>query len=114
MEEWDSGKVRPLEERIMPFLNSGKCENLAFSLPEIMKGLGYQVKRNDQCGMVHITNVKNALENLVKEGKAEKKPIKDIVGEETYYRATPIKEIRITWAKKTELNEDKGATGTSQ
>ena len=92
-EEWDSGKVRPLEERITSFLNNGKCENLAFSLPEIMKGLGYKVKRNDQCGMVHMTNVKNALDNLVKEGKIEKKTIKEITGEETYYKTTKPQKI---------------------
>jgi hypothetical protein len=113
MEQWDSGKVRSLEERIMSFLKSGKYENLAFSLPEIMKVLGYKVKKNDPYGMVHMTNVRNALENLVKEGKVEKKAIKEVTGEETYYKITPIKEIRIIWDKKTESNEDKGATGTS-
>ena len=111
MEQWDSGKVRSLEERIMSFLRSGKCENLAFSLPEIMNVLGYKVKKNDPYGMVHMTNVKNALDNLVKEGKVEKKTIKEIIGEETYYKIMPINYKIVFGDELTESKEDKGVSG---
>jgi hypothetical protein len=39
--EWDSGKVQPLEDRIMAFLNSKEKLNFAFNLLDIMNGLGY-------------------------------------------------------------------------
>ena len=43
--EWDSGKVYPVEDRIMSFLNKEGNVNRAFNLVSIMEGLGYLVTK---------------------------------------------------------------------
>jgi len=42
-DEWDSGEVHPLEDRIMSFLNNKQNVNFAHNLLDIMNGLGYRV-----------------------------------------------------------------------
>ena len=42
-DEWNSGKVNSLEDRIMTFLNNEENMNLALNLLDIMNGLGYRV-----------------------------------------------------------------------
>ena len=113
MEEWNSGKVRSIEERIISFLNKGDDENFAFSLPEIMKGLGFKVKKNDPHGMVHFTNVKNALDNLVKNGRVEEKTVKEIIGEEIYYKIIPKQYEIVFGDSSTESRKDKSITEKS-
>ena len=45
-EEWDSGKVHPVEYRIMSFLNKKENMNRAFNLVNIMEGLGYWLQKS--------------------------------------------------------------------
>jgi len=84
-DEWDSGKVRPLEDRIMSFLNKKDGVNVAFSLVSIMNGLGYEVTK-DTKGYELAAQVRKALDKLVEEKKIEKKIIKETMGEEAYYK----------------------------
>ena len=85
-DEWDSGEIRPLEDRIMSFLNNKEEKHLSFNLLDIMNGLGYRVT-SDPLSMKRNLEVRKTLESLVKDMKIEKKTIKEIVGEETYYRS---------------------------
>jgi hypothetical protein len=85
-DEWDSGKVHPLEDRIMSFLNNKGNMHLSFNLLDIMNVLGYRVT-SDPLSIRRNLEVRKALENLVKDMKIEKKTIKEIIGEETYYRS---------------------------
>jgi len=84
-DEWDSGKVRPLEDRIMSFLNKKDGVNCAFSLVSIMNGLGYEVTK-DTKGYELAAQVRKSLDKLVEEKKIEKKVIKETMGEEAYYK----------------------------
>jgi len=84
-DEWDSGKVRPLEDRIMSFLNKKDGVNVAFSLVSIMNGLGYEVTK-DTKGYELAAQVRKSLDKLVEEKKIEKKIIKETMGEEAYYK----------------------------
>ena len=85
-DEWDSGEIHPLEERIMSFLNNKVEKHLSFNLLDIMNGLGYRVT-SDPLSIRRNLEVRKTLESLVKEMKIEKKTIKEIIGEETYYRS---------------------------
>jgi len=90
--EWDSGKVYSLEERIMSFLNKKENINYAFSVADIMKGLGYKVK-DDAISLSHASDVKKALDNLIKERQVEKKEIKGLLGMVTYCR--PVRSVHV-------------------
>jgi hypothetical protein len=85
-DEWDSGKVRPLEDRIMSFLNKKDGVNCAFSLVSIMNGLGYEVTKEEKSFEL-ATQVRKTLDKLVEEKKIEKKIIKETIGQEPYYKA---------------------------
>ncbi len=85
-DEWDSGKVYPVEDRIMSFLNKKDNVNRAFNLVNIMEGLGYLVTKEPMSYELAI-HVRKGLDKLVEEKKIEKKVIKETVGEETYYRS---------------------------
>jgi hypothetical protein len=90
-DEWDSGKVRPLEDRIVSFLNKKEGMNVAFSLVSIMNGLGYDLTKETKSYEL-AAQVRKALDKLVEEKKIEKKIIKETIGEEAYYktvRSTP-------------------------
>ena len=84
-DEWDSGKVRPLEDRIMSFLNKKDGVNCAFSLVSIMNGLGYEVTKEEKSFEL-ATQVRKTLDKLVEEKKIEKKIIKETIGQEPYYK----------------------------
>ena len=84
--EWDSGKVYPVEDRIMSFLNKKDNVNRAFNLVNIMEGLGYLVTKEPISYELAI-QVRKGLDKLVEEKKIEKKVIKETIGEETYYKA---------------------------
>ncbi|MGA2682798.1 MAG: hypothetical protein ABSF44_13480 [Candidatus Bathyarchaeia archaeon] len=85
-DEWDSGEVHSLEDRIMSFLNNKGNMHLSFNLLDIMNGLGYRVT-SDPLSIRRNLEVRKALEILVKDMKIEKKTIKEIIDEETYYRS---------------------------
>jgi hypothetical protein len=85
-DEWDSGKTRPLEERIMSFLNRKGNENYAFSIQEIIRGLGYKVKTTEPSYFGLLFNAKKTLDNLIKDGKVEEKKVTGVSGEDFYYR----------------------------
>ena len=84
-DEWDSGKVRPLEDRIMSFLNKEDGVNCAFSLVSIMIGLGYEVTKETKSYEL-AAQVRKVLDKLVEEKRIEKKIIKETIGEEAYYK----------------------------
>jgi hypothetical protein len=83
--EWDSGKVYPVEDRIMSFLNKEGNVNRAFNLVSIMEGLGYLVNKEPISYDLAI-HVRKALDELVEAKKIERKRIKQTIGEELYYR----------------------------
>jgi hypothetical protein len=84
-DEWNSGKVYPIEDRIMSFLNKKDNMNRALNLADIMKGLGYKITKEPISFSLAI-QVRNALDKLAEEKKIEKKVIKETIGEETYYK----------------------------
>ncbi len=84
-DEWDSGKVRPLEDRIMSFLNKKDGLNCAFSPASIMNGLGYEVTKEEKSFEL-ATQVRKTLDKLVEEKKIEKKIIGETIGQEPYYK----------------------------
>ena len=84
-EEWDSGKVHPVEDRIMSFLNKKDNMTIAFNLVSIMEGLGYLVTKEPISYELAI-QLRKALDKLTEEKKIEKKVIKETIGEEIYYR----------------------------
>ena len=88
-EEWDSGKVYPVEDRIMSFLNKKDNVNRAFNLVSIMEGLGYLVTKEPISYELAI-QVRKALDKLAEEKKIEKKVIKETIGEEPYYRTVQV------------------------
>jgi hypothetical protein len=83
--EWDSGKVYPVEDRIMSFLNKKDNVNRAFNLVSIMEGLGYLVTKEPISYELAI-QVRKALDELVEAKKIERKKIKETIGEEPYYK----------------------------
>ncbi len=83
--EWDSGKVYPVEDRIMSFLNKKDNVNRAFNLVSIMEGLGYLVTKEPISYELAI-QVRKALDELVEAKKIERKRIKETIGEEPYYK----------------------------
>ena len=83
--EWDSGKVYPVEDRIMTFLNKKDNLNRAFNLVSIMEGLGYLVTKEPISYDLAI-QVRKALDELVETKKIERKRIKETIGEELYYK----------------------------
>ena len=83
--EWDSGRVYPVEDRIMSFLNKKDNLNRAFNLVSIMEGLGYLVTKEPISYELAI-QVRKALDKLAEEKKIEKKVIKETIGEEPYYK----------------------------
>jgi hypothetical protein len=87
--EWVSGKVYPVEDRIMSFLNKKDNMNRAFDLVSIMEGLGYLVTKEPISYELAI-QVRKALDKLAEEKKIEKKVIKETIGEELYYRTVQI------------------------
>ena len=87
--EWDSGKVRPLEDRIMSFLNKKDGVNCAFSLASIMNGLGYEVTKEEKSFEL-ATQVRKTLDKLVEEKKIEKKVIRETIGQEPFYKIVQL------------------------
>jgi hypothetical protein len=85
--EWNSGKVHSLERRIMDFLNRSENVDRAFSLQEIIRGLGYEMKIDDPFHLITKSDVQRALDNLVKHKYVEEKKIEGIMGKEIYYRS---------------------------
>jgi hypothetical protein len=89
-DEWKSGnKYLTFEERIKSFLSTNK--DSAFTLSEIVTGLGYTIEINDLGsfvgGVAGYWLFQNAIENLVKQGTVEAKEIKQPTGKQIYYRA---------------------------
>jgi hypothetical protein len=89
-EEWKSGvKNTTFEERILEFLK--RNQNNAFTLAEIVTGLGYKIEINDLgsfvSGVAGYWLFQNAIENLVKQGVVEGRKIRQTTGEQIYYRA---------------------------
>ena len=90
-DEWDSGrKWETPEARILLFLR--KNRDKAFTLAEIIQGIGYITKWEDIWGLVgcvaNLWTVQNALETLIKEATVKAKIIKKAIGDDTYYTAT--------------------------
>ena len=85
-DEWDAGKVYPVEDRIVSFLNKKDNVDRAFNLVSIIEGLGYLVTKEPISYELAI-RVRSALDKLVEEKKIEKKVIKETIGEEPYYKA---------------------------
>jgi hypothetical protein len=90
-EEWDLGKKSDtFEKQILSFLK--KNPDIAYSLPEIVSALGYNIEIRDLGsfvgGVAGFWLFQNAIENLVKEGTVEARKIAKITGEQTYYKAT--------------------------
>lgn len=90
IEEWKKGsKYTTFEERILDFLK--RNQNNAFSLAEIVTGLGYKIEIDDfgsfVSGVAGYWLFQNAIENLVKQGMIEARTIKQASGEQIYYRA---------------------------
>jgi len=73
--EWDSGKVYPVEDRIMSFLSKKDNVNRAFNLVSIMEGLGYLVTKEPISYELAI-QVRKALDELVEAKKIEKKKLR--------------------------------------
>ena len=88
-DEWNSGKVYPVEDRIMSFLNRKDNVNRAFNLVSIMEGLGYLVTKEPISYELAI-QVRKALDKLAEEKKIQKKLIKETIGEEPYYRTVQV------------------------
>ena len=84
-DEWNAGKVYPVEDRIMTFLNKKDNVNRAFNLISIMDGLGYLVTKEPISYDLAI-QVRKALDELVEAKKIERKKIKETIGEEPYYK----------------------------
>jgi hypothetical protein len=89
-DEWKSGtKNATFEERILEFLK--RNQNNAFTLAEIVTGLGYKIEINDLgsfvSGVAGYWLFQNAIENLVKQGVVEGRKIRQTTGEQIYYRA---------------------------
>jgi hypothetical protein len=89
-EEWKAGvKHATFEERILDFLR--RNQNNAFSLAEIVIGLGYKIEISDfgsfVSGVAGYWLFQNAIENLVKQGTVEGRKIKQPTGEQVYFRA---------------------------
>lgn len=78
------------EKQILSFLR--KNQNTAYSLPEIVSALGYNIGIRDigsfVGGVAGFWLFQNAVENLVKEGTVEARKITKNMGEQIYYRAT--------------------------
>jgi hypothetical protein len=90
-EEWNSGiETETFEKQILAFLR--KNRNYAFTLSEIVTGLGYKIEiRNFESfvgGVAGYWLFQNAIANLVKENTVEARKIKHDSGEQTYYKAT--------------------------
>ena len=90
-EEWKLGnKADTFEKQILDFLRNKR--NSAFTLSEIVTGLGYKIEiRNFESfvgGVAGYWLFQNAIENLVKENTVEARKIKQDAGEQTYYKAT--------------------------
>ena len=90
-EEWDSAcKSDTFEKRILSFLK--KNPDNAYTLPEIVSALGYNIEIRDfgsfVGGVAGYWLFQNAIENLVKEGSLEARKIKQNTGEQTYYKVT--------------------------
>ncbi len=88
-EEWNVGRARDtLESQILTFL---KQNQKAFTLVEIMSGLGYDTNIKDLKGLILGVSgyiiVQNALDKLIREGTVTAKIIKQPIGQETYYKA---------------------------
>lgn len=97
-QEWDEGRVKEtLESRILTFLQKNKPK--AYSKQEILQSfqrtpnwepsddLGDKIWK----GIIAwgaVSSVENALENLIQEGKVEKRTIQQEITENEYYRAT--------------------------
>ena len=90
--EWDSGKVYPVEDRIMSFLNKKDNVNRAFNLVSVIEGLGYLVTK-EPISYELAMQVRKGLDKLVEEKKIEKKVIKETVGEELFYRSAQYSPI---------------------
>jgi hypothetical protein len=91
IEEWNSGiKLDTFEKQILSFLR--KNQDSAFTLPEIVTGLGYSIEIRDfgsfVGGVAGYWLFQNAIENLVKEGTVEARKIKQLGEEQTYYKST--------------------------
>lgn len=89
-DEWKSGnKYLTFEERIMSLLRTN--QDSAFTLSEIVTGLGYVIEINDfgsfVSGVAGYWLFQNAIENLVKQGVVEAREIKQPTGKQIYYRA---------------------------
>jgi hypothetical protein len=84
-DEWNAGKVYPVEDRILSFLSKKDNLNHAFNLVSIMEGLGYLVTKEPISYELAI-QVRKALDKLAEEKKIEKKLIKETIGEEPYYK----------------------------
>ena len=85
--EWNSGKVHSLERRIMDFLNRRENVDRAFSLQEIIRGLGIEMKIDDPFHLITKSDVQRALDNLAKHKYIEEKKIEGTMGEEIYFRS---------------------------
>ncbi len=88
--EWKSGnKVDTFETQILSFLR--KNQSTAFTLSEIVIGLGYKIEiRNFESFVGGVTGYwlfQNAIENLLKEGAVEARKMKEDSGEQIYYKA---------------------------
>ena len=89
-DEWKSGsKYSTFEERIISFLRSNR--DSAFTLSEIVTGLGYVIEINNfgsfVSGVAGYWLFQNAIEYLVKQGTVEAREIKQPTGKQIYYRA---------------------------
>jgi hypothetical protein len=90
-EEWQSGsKLDTFEKQMLSFLK--KNQDSAFTLYEIVKGLGYKIEIRDfgsfVDGVAGYWLFQNAIANLVKEGNVEARNIKCPSGDQVYYKVT--------------------------
>jgi hypothetical protein len=90
-EEWNSGsRYDTFEKQILSFLR--KNQDIAYTLPEIVSALGYNIEIRDfgsfVGGVAGYWLFQNSIENLVKEGSLEARKITQNTGEQTYYKAT--------------------------
>jgi hypothetical protein len=88
-EEWNSGNImETFENQILSFLKKNP-EN-AFSLSEIVTGLGYKVEIRELgsfvSGVAGYWLLQNAIDNLLKQGTVEARKIKCPEGEQVYYK----------------------------
>ena len=69
-----------------------KNQDTAYTLPEIVNALGYNIEIRDLGsfvgGVAGYWLFQNAIENLVKEGAVEARKITQNMGKQTYYKAT--------------------------